>query len=78
LEGIAECISGKVHAEIVGKIAATVVEMGPYQLKNIASAERVYRLGPLSASHKWRGEIACGRAGETIDCCAILRQHERQ
>ena len=53
LEGIAEpggiCISGKVHAEIVGKIEATVVDMGPQQLKNIASAVRVYRLGPLSA-----------------------------
>src|SRR5215813_12966654 len=53
LEGIAEpggiCISGKVHAEIVGKIAAVVVDMGPQQLKNIALPVRVYRIEPLSA-----------------------------
>jgi adenylate cyclase len=53
LEGIAEpggiCVSGKVHAEIVGKIEAVVVDMGPQQLKNIALPVRVYRIAPLSA-----------------------------
>ena len=53
LEGIAEpggiCISGKVHAEIVGKIDAAVVDMGPQQLKNIALPVHVYRVSPAGA-----------------------------
>ena len=53
LESIAEpggiCISGKVHAEIVGKIEAAVHDLGPQQLKNIASPVRVYRIGQVGA-----------------------------
>jgi adenylate cyclase len=48
LESIAEpggiCISGKVYAEIVGKIETAVHDLGPQQLKNIASPVHVYRL----------------------------------
>ena len=54
LESIAEpggiCISGKVHAEIVGKIEATVHDLGPQQLKNIATPVRVYRVVQLGSS----------------------------
>jgi adenylate cyclase len=48
LEGIAEpggiCISGKVHAEIIGKIDVAIHNLGPQQLKNIASPVCVYRV----------------------------------
>jgi adenylate cyclase len=48
LESIAEpggiCISDKVHAEIAGRIDAKVYDLGPRQLKNIASPVRVYRI----------------------------------
>jgi adenylate cyclase len=48
LESIAEpggiCISGKVHAEILGKIEATISDLGPQHLKNIAAPVRVYRV----------------------------------
>ncbi len=48
LESIAEpggiCRSGKVHAEIAGKIEAAVHDLGPQQLKNIATPVRVYRI----------------------------------
>jgi adenylate cyclase len=54
LESIAEpgsiCISGKVHAEINGKIEASVYDLGPQQLKNIASPVRVYRVEPPGTS----------------------------
>src|SRR4030095_11698974 len=48
LESIAEpggiCISGKVHAEIVGKIEAITHDLGPQQLKNIANPVPVFRV----------------------------------
>jgi adenylate cyclase len=48
LEGIAEpggiCISGKVYAEIVGKVEAAVHDLGPQHLKNIATPVQVYRI----------------------------------
>ena len=48
LESIAEpggiCISGKVHAEIAGKVEANVQDLGPQLLKNIAAPVRIYRL----------------------------------
>ena len=56
LEGIAEpggiCISGKVHAEIAGKVEAAVHDLGPQQLKNIAAPVHVYRLGHPEAAAK--------------------------
>ena len=54
LESIAEpggiCISGKVHAEIFGKIEATIDDLGPQRLKNIATPVRVYRVEQLRTS----------------------------
>src|SRR5262249_21184054 len=48
LEGIAEpggiCISGKVYAEIVGKIEAAVHDLGPQHLKNIATPVQAFRI----------------------------------
>ena len=56
LEGIAEpggiCISGKVHAEIAGKVEAAVHDLGPQQLKNIAAPVHVYRLEHPEAAAK--------------------------
>ena len=56
LESIAEpggiCISGKVHAEIVGKIEAVTHDLGPQQLKNIANPVPVFRVEPLGTSSK--------------------------
>src|SRR6516165_5947659 len=56
LEGIAEpggiCISGKVHAEIVGKIEAITYDLGPQQLKNIANPVPVFRVEPSQTSSK--------------------------
>ena len=56
LEGIAEpggiCISGKVHAEIAGKVEAAVHDLGPRQLKNIAAPVHVYRLEQPDAAAK--------------------------
>ncbi len=48
LEGIAEpggiCISGKVHAEIAGRVQAAVHDLGPQHLKNIAMPVQAYRI----------------------------------
>ena len=56
LESIAEpggiCISGKVHAEIVGKIEAITHDLGPQQLKNIANPVPVFRVEVLGTSSK--------------------------
>jgi adenylate cyclase len=54
LESIAEpggvCISGKVHAEILGKIEATIHDLGPQQLKNIAAPVQVFRIEHLQTA----------------------------
>jgi adenylate cyclase len=56
LESIAEpggiCISGKVHAEIVGKIEAITHDLGPQQLKNIANPVPVFRIQAVGTSSK--------------------------
>jgi adenylate cyclase len=55
LESIAEpgslYISGKVHAEIVGKIEAIIHDLGPQQLKNIANPVQVYRVEQLAGAN---------------------------
>ena len=54
LESIAEpggiCISGKVYAEIAGKIEAGVSDLGLRHLKNITMPIRVYRVEQLATS----------------------------
>jgi adenylate cyclase len=56
LEGLAEpggiCVSGRVHADAVGKVDAAFDDLGEQSLKNIARPLRVYRvrLGEVSAT----------------------------
>src|SRR6202049_2697406 len=56
LEGLAEpggiCVSGRVHADAVGKVDAAFDDLGEQSLKNIARPLRVYRvrLGEVSGT----------------------------
>ena len=44
------CVSGIVHDQVVGKIAASFVDLGEQAVKNIAQPVRVWRVGPEVAA----------------------------
>jgi adenylate cyclase len=64
------CISGKVHAEILGKIETTIRDLGLQHLKNIAAPVLVYRLEQPPASDA-RSFVA-----QALDRRPALHQHE--
>ena len=58
LEGLADpggiCVSGRVHADVAGKLDVAFEDMGEQQIKNISRPVRVFRaqLGAARASGK--------------------------
>jgi adenylate cyclase len=67
LEGLADpggiCISGRVHADVAGKLDVGFEDLGEQQLKNISRPVRVFRVRPEGPLPNPRPQAGEGRVG---------------